>query len=103
MWSARSSQRKTLSLIALRTKVEHARRRKPWNHAFNTISVKGYEPIIEKRALQLVRELEKRSVSKASFRSECVEIVNLAQWLSFFTYAKYLNEVILFILIFFLP
>ena len=102
MWSARNSQSNTPSLIALRTKEEHARRRKPWNHAFNTVSVKGYEPIIEKRAVQLVHELEKRSVSKASFRSECVETVNLAQWLSFFTYARYINEVVLFILIFFL-
>ncbi|PAV16379.1 high nitrogen upregulated cytochrome P450 monooxygenase 2 [Pyrrhoderma noxium] len=85
MWSARNSQSNTPPLIALRTKEEHARRRKPWNHAFNTVSVKGYESIIEKRAVQLVHELEKRSVSKASFRSECVETVNLSQWLSFFT------------------
>lgn len=61
---------------------EHARRRKPWNRAFNTAAVKGYEPIVEKRALQLVGELEKRSNSKDGGN----ESVNLAAWLSYFTY-----------------
>ena len=87
MWSARNSQEKTPSLIALRNKEEHSRRRRPWNLAFNTTSVKGYEPIIEKRALQLVHELEKQSVSKElNHSSGSVGQVNLAQWLSYFTY-----------------
>ncbi|KAH8112949.1 high nitrogen upregulated cytochrome P450 monooxygenase 2 [Phellopilus nigrolimitatus] len=74
MWSARSRPGTTPALIAIRTVHEHARRRRPWNRAFNTGGVKGYEPIVAKRALQLVGELEKH-------KSE----VDLASWFIFFT------------------
>ncbi|KAH8115859.1 high nitrogen upregulated cytochrome P450 monooxygenase 2 [Phellopilus nigrolimitatus] len=74
IWSARSRPGTTPELIAIRNAHEHARRRRPWNRAFNTAGVKGYEPIVAKRALQLVGELEKR-------KSE----VDLASWFIFFT------------------
>lgn len=67
------------ALIALRTRSEHTRRRKPWNRAFNTTAVKNYEPIIQKRALQLVSELEKQSVNNG------IPSVTLSEWFSFFT------------------
>lgn len=35
-------------------------RRKRWNRAFNTSSVKEYEPILQNRVLQLVSVLEQR-------------------------------------------
>ncbi|KAH8108748.1 high nitrogen upregulated cytochrome P450 monooxygenase 2 [Phellopilus nigrolimitatus] len=73
MWSARFPPDDTPSLIAIRTTHEHVRRRKPWNRAFNTAGVKGYEPLVVRRALQLVGELEKRKTG-----------VDLASWFSFF-------------------
>lgn len=58
---------------------EHAGRRKRWNRAFSTNSVKEYEPMVIRRALQLVDELHRKS-SKGDTDSE----IDLAQWLSFF-------------------
>ncbi|KAH8118549.1 cytochrome P450 [Phellopilus nigrolimitatus] len=83
MWDARRSPQGPRSLIAIRDVHEHARRRKPWNRAFNTTSVKGYEPIVVKRALQLVEELEKRSQTKGSYN---VSSVDLAEWMGYFTF-----------------
>ena len=90
VWIARSpSEGKSRSLIALRSWHEHARRRKPWSRAFNTNSIKGYEPIVQKRALQLVSCLEKRAATKQEFASATITAdggaINLAQWLSYFT------------------
>ncbi|THH05653.1 hypothetical protein EW145_g4639 [Phellinidium pouzarii] len=74
MWSGRMIKNSTPSLLAMRSAHAHAARRKPWNRAFNSAAVKGYEPIVIKRGLQLVRELEKRTSG-----------VDLAEWISFFT------------------
>ena len=63
-------------MIGIRDLNDHARARKRWNRAFSTASVKEYEPIIVRRALQLAEELGKRTES----------VVDLAEWLSFFTY-----------------
>ncbi|KAL5476717.1 hypothetical protein ACEPAI_2903 [Sanghuangporus weigelae] len=79
LWSGRVPKGETPSLIATRSFHEHARRRKRWNRAFNSMAVKGYEAIIQKRALQLVDELEKRSTKYE------VSSVNLAEWLSYFS------------------
>ncbi|KAH8108260.1 high nitrogen upregulated cytochrome P450 monooxygenase 2 [Phellopilus nigrolimitatus] len=73
IWSGRIRPGTTPPLIAIRTAHEHARSRKPWNRAFNTAGIKGYEPIIMRRALQLVGELEKRKPE-----------VDLASWFIFF-------------------
>ncbi|KAH8108750.1 high nitrogen upregulated cytochrome P450 monooxygenase 2 [Phellopilus nigrolimitatus] len=73
IWSAHTRPGTSSSLIAIRTVHEHARRRKPWNRAFNTAGVKGYEPLVVRRALQLVGELEKRKTG-----------VDLASWFIFF-------------------
>lgn len=61
---------------------EHTGRRKRWNRAFSTVSVKEYEPIVIKRALQLVDELQRRSTKE---QSNAENSLDLAQWLSFFT------------------
>ncbi|KAH8106578.1 high nitrogen upregulated cytochrome P450 monooxygenase 2 [Phellopilus nigrolimitatus] len=74
IWSGRTRPGTTPPLIAIRSAHEHARSRKPWNRAFNTAGVKGYEPIVVRRALQLVGELEKRKLE-----------VDLASWFIFFT------------------
>lgn len=64
---------------------DHATRRKRWNRAFSTVSVKEYEPIVIKRALQLVDELQRRSTKE---QPNAQNYVDLAQWLSFFTYVS---------------
>ena len=60
-------------LIACQDPVEHARRRRPWNRAFSTHSLREYQPIIARRAAQLVEALQVHSSN-----------VDLAQWISFF-------------------
>lgn len=62
-------------MISLRDPVEHSRRRRPWNRAFNTEALKGYEEIIETRATQLLDHLAKQE-----------GVVDLSKWLSYFTY-----------------
>lgn len=66
----------------MRSVHDHTVRRKRWNRAFSTVSVKEYEPIVIKRALQLVDELQRRSTKQ---QSSAQNYVDLAQWLSFFT------------------
>ena len=85
MWDSRRNPNGVCTLIAIRDPQEHARRRKPWNRAFNTISVKGYEQILIRRALQLVGELEKRAQVKGG---PLESAVNLAEWMKFFTSAR---------------
>lgn len=63
-----------LSLIAERNPLEHARRRKPWNRAFNAAAIKGYEDIVIRRANALVDAL---AAQKGA--------VDLGQWFAFFT------------------
>lgn len=83
VWDGRIDPRTdTRSLITMRSVHEHAVRRKRWNRAFNTASVKGYEPIVKKRALQLVEELDKRSSLDGG---ETRGSIDLSQWLTFFT------------------
>lgn len=78
LWEGRIGPRtqKFITLIAL-SGPEHAHRRKPWNRAFNSTALKGYEEILEKRITQLVNLLDNRSFSGE---------VDLAQCISYFTY-----------------
>ena len=90
VWKSRvPSEDGSQSLIALQSWHEHTRRRKPWSRAFNTNSIKGYEPIVQKRASQLVGCLEKRAVTKQEFASATITSesgsIDLAKWLSYFT------------------
>lgn len=62
-----------LPLISCQDPVEHARRRRPWNRAFSTSSLREYQPVIARRALQLLDALQNQG-------SE----LDLAQWISFF-------------------
>lgn len=85
MWDARVNPKlKVRPLIATRSLHDHARRRKRWNRGFSTASVKGYEPIITRRAMQLVQELEKRCGGIDGGNGK--QPLDLAQWFSFFTY-----------------
>lgn len=83
VWDARSGpEAQSRSIISMRFIDEHVARRKRWIRAFSTVSVKNYEPIVIKRALQLVDELQRRS-TKGDSSSE--NYIDLAQWLSYFT------------------
>lgn len=53
----------------------HIKLRKPWNKAFSRESLYEYEPIVVRRTLELVGELDKR-VS---------EIVDISQWMDFYS------------------
>ncbi|KAK1230458.1 hypothetical protein PQX77_006452 [Marasmius sp. AFHP31] len=80
MWEARQSARKkkTGSLVGIRDVAYHLRRRKPWNKALSTAGVKAYEPILRARLVQLVEVLDGKASRK--------EVIDLAEWLSFFSY-----------------
>ncbi|TCD70749.1 hypothetical protein EIP91_001778 [Steccherinum ochraceum] len=58
MWIGRSMDPPSLPLIAQQDTTEHHRRRRPWNRAFNTASLKGYEPVVAARVSQLVEHLK---------------------------------------------
>ncbi|EKM51676.1 uncharacterized protein PHACADRAFT_212308 [Phanerochaete carnosa HHB-10118-sp] len=49
MYEGRHLWPKVPSLIGLRDPKEHQRRRRPWNRAFNTASLKDFNPIIQHR------------------------------------------------------
>ncbi|KAL5507847.1 hypothetical protein ACEPAH_5465 [Sanghuangporus vaninii] len=83
MWDARRNPHGVRSLIAIRDMQEHARRRKAWNRAFSTSSLKGYEPILVRRALQLTDMLEKQAGAKGGPQKDAV---NLVEWMRYFTF-----------------
>ena len=62
------------SLIAEHNAHEHTRRRRPWNRAFNTAALKGYEEFIAKRATELVEGLAKHEPE-----------VDLGKWINNFS------------------
>ncbi|KAI0329906.1 high nitrogen upregulated cytochrome P450 monooxygenase 2 [Cubamyces sp. BRFM 1775] len=64
------------SLIAESNPHEHARRRKPWNRAFNSSALKGYEEIIVKRANMLYEGLAAQKGAE----------VDLGKWIGYFSY-----------------
>ncbi|KAH7927912.1 cytochrome P450 [Leucogyrophana mollusca] len=75
-WDGRMAEQASIrALIGVRDPVEHMRRRKPWNRAFNSTALKGYEGILSKRAQQFVSALEQQT-----------RPINLAQWMNHFTF-----------------
>lgn len=67
---------KVPSLIGFQDSAAHQLRRRPWNRAFNTASLKEFQPRIQHRVHQLVDALEERHG----------QVLDLAQWIGFFTY-----------------
>ncbi|OBZ79546.1 hypothetical protein A0H81_01401 [Grifola frondosa] len=74
-WVGRTAGTTQKPLIAIDDLQEHARRRKYWNRAFSTASLKGYEEIVAKRAGQLADSLAEQEAE-----------VDLSKWISWFTY-----------------
>ncbi|KAF8640282.1 hypothetical protein AX16_010177 [Volvariella volvacea WC 439] len=56
-WEGRMPPNQIQPMIAIRSKQEHARRRRPWARAFNSTTLRDYEPIINNRTLQLLKHL----------------------------------------------
>ena len=74
-WDGRAMHTGPPALVAYRNPAVHAKRRRPWNRAFNTSALKEYEPVVARRATQLVESISKQK-----------GFTDLAQWISFFTY-----------------
>ncbi|KAG6877406.1 hypothetical protein C0993_007743 [Termitomyces sp. T159_Od127] len=75
-WDGRVPEAETTKpMIALRDKIEHARRRRPWTRAFNTAALKGYEDIITNRCVQLVDAVGQQTGA-----------VDMTRWISFLAY-----------------
>lgn len=69
------------NLISTRDLQDHAQKRKAWDRAFSTAGVKGFEPILTRRVVQLADELKKRSCAE---KGGSAASVNLAEWLGYF-------------------
>lgn len=61
-------------LINMQDTSQHVQRRKPWNRAFNSDSLKGYESILVRRSRELVEAFSKRQS----------EAVDMARWMEYF-------------------
>lgn len=78
VWNGRRNPDAPAPIVATRSSKDHAAKRVFWSHAFSSASIREYQPVLGRRALQLAEELEKRA------RAE--ESVNLAEWMSHFAY-----------------
>nr|BAL05147.1 cytochrome P450 [Phanerodontia chrysosporium] len=76
MFNGRHLWPETHSLIGFRDPKEHQRRRRRWNRAFNTASVKEFNPIIQARVQEL----------GDAFAAREGQVLDLAEWIGFFTY-----------------
>ncbi|KAI0331729.1 high nitrogen upregulated cytochrome P450 monooxygenase 2 [Cubamyces sp. BRFM 1775] len=66
---------KDMPLVGIMDTEEHLRRRKPWACAFNGTALKEYEPLVAKRAHQLVQALERQKGE-----------VDIGNWANYFSY-----------------
>ena len=64
----------TPSILGMRDPAEHQRRRRPWNRAFSTTSLKELLPGIQRRVQQLGDALASRQG----------QTLDLVDWMSFF-------------------
>ncbi|EGN94651.1 hypothetical protein SERLA73DRAFT_187691 [Serpula lacrymans var. lacrymans S7.3] len=75
-WTNRNPKGSTNALIMQRDPVEHARRRRPWNRALSTASLKDYEESIVLRSRELLDALGKRQG----------QVMDMSMWMTFFTF-----------------
>ncbi|KAK7690454.1 hypothetical protein QCA50_005552 [Cerrena zonata] len=64
-----------LPMVAIRDTNVHHQRRKPWNRAFNSSSIKEFEPLLRKRVKLLVERLGEQKGT-----------TDLTMWINYFTY-----------------
>ncbi|KAG6859792.1 hypothetical protein C0995_003925 [Termitomyces sp. Mi166 len=82
-WDGRVPEGETTKpMIALRDIAEHARRRRPWAHAFGTAALKGYEEIVKKRSVQFAESVGQQ-----------MGAVDMMEWIAFLTNAIFMSHV----------
>ncbi|KAL5529717.1 hypothetical protein ACEPAG_5702 [Sanghuangporus baumii] len=84
LWDAVVKPGTPPNIVALRDIGQHNERRKLWNHAFTTVSLKELQVTVQIRVLELVEELRKHIPPKSSGEKDTS--LDLAQWLTNFTY-----------------
>ena len=82
VWDAHTIPGTPPHLLSLRDVKLHHERRKLWNRAFTTSSLKDLQPTVESRVLELVGELGKRVSPQLGGKAVSVD---LAQWIANFT------------------
>ena len=80
VWEVHTAPGTPADISAIRNVDEHVKRRKLWNFAFTTASLKGYQPIVGMRISELVQELGRRASD--GFEKEMP--LDLAQWMTAF-------------------
>ncbi|KAF7974446.1 hypothetical protein HWV62_12184 [Athelia sp. TMB] len=75
-WYNRAPAGSPGALITYRDRDQHKARRRLWDRAFSTASVKGYDDLIIARMRELTAQFEKRSG----------QIIDLSLWVSFFSF-----------------
>lgn len=76
LWEARRPPFEPIAVISIREPHRHSQRRRAWNKAFTSMSLKDYEPMLISRVQQLIECLESHTNSK----------MDLTYWLSCFTF-----------------
>lgn len=66
------------SLVGIRDLRQHAQLRKPWNSAFQSAALVGYEEMLADRTAQLTAHLQKLCDNEA-----CIDVANLISLFSF--------------------
>lgn len=94
--SSRSRVKSGLSpaLISIQGSLEHAQRRRLWQHAFTPESVKSYATKVADRALQLADVLKTNAEKSGS--------VNLTEWINYFTF-DFMGDMAYAMLLYFIP
>ncbi|KZP25865.1 cytochrome P450 [Athelia psychrophila] len=75
-WYNRFPAGGTNSIISFRDRAQHKARRRLWDRAFSTTSVKGYDELVIKRTRELCAAFDKRSG----------QVVDFSAWMSYFAY-----------------
>ena len=70
------------NVIGIRGVKEHIRRRKVWNRAFSSASIKDFEPHVVRRATELMDRLEGLCRKGATDGHGKAEVV-ISDWMSF--------------------
>ena len=99
MWDGRlhivsGREASNYSLIGVKDLRRHAQLRKPWNNAFQSAALLGYEDMLRDRAAQFMTHLQKLSEDEV-----CVDLANLIDLFSFvflfttlLSYSLYFNS-----------
>lgn len=74
-WYNRTPAGTPSALITLRDPAVHKQRRRTWDRAFSSASVKNYDELVRRRTRELLAQLERRAG----------QVVDLSLWLSFFS------------------